>query len=50
MREPGSLTIAFGVGFLFFATTPQKTETPLEWAGTHLRAFPARLQAKLAAG
>jgi hypothetical protein len=36
---PGSLTLPLGVGFLFFAATPQKTETLPEWVGTHLRAF-----------
>jgi hypothetical protein len=33
------------VGFLFFAATPQKTETPPEWVGTLLRAsFAVRKQ------
>jgi hypothetical protein len=50
MREPGSLTLPFVVGFLFFSTMSKKTETPPEWFGTHLHAFPTRLQAELAAG
>jgi hypothetical protein len=50
VREPGSLTLPFSVGFLFFAATPQKTETPPEWAGTLLRAFFRIAQAELTAG
>jgi len=73
VREPGSLTLPFGVGCLRFSTKSKNANTPPEWAGTllracfavrkqsppqvipvgvgtPLRAFPARLQAELAAG
>jgi hypothetical protein len=39
VREPGSLTLPFVVGFLFFSTKSKKTETPPEWFGMPLRAF-----------
>ncbi len=50
VREPGSLTLPFGVGFVVFSTKSKKPQTLPEWAGTPLRACFARLQAQLAAG
>ena len=39
VREPGSLTLPFGVGCLRFSTSSKNANTPPEWAGTLLRAF-----------
>jgi hypothetical protein len=39
-----------GVGFVVFSTKSKTSNTPPEWAGTLLRAFPSRLQAELATG
>jgi hypothetical protein len=38
VREPGSLTLPFGVGCMVFSTKSKKPYTPLEWAGTRQRA------------
>ena len=38
VREPGSLTLPFGVGCLRFSTKSKNANTPPEWAGTLLRA------------
>jgi hypothetical protein len=46
----GNSPFAAGLGFVCFAALPQNTQTPPEWAGTHLRAFPVFLQAEFAAG
>ena len=39
VREPGSLTLPFGVGCLRFSTSSKNANTPPEWAGTLLGAF-----------
>jgi hypothetical protein len=41
VREPGSLTLPFRMGCMFFSTSSKKTYTPPEWSSTRLRAvFP----------
>ena len=39
VREPGSLTLPFGVGCLRFSTKSKNVNTPPAWVGTLLRAF-----------
>ena len=39
VRKPGSLTLAFSVGFVVFAALPQKLQTPPAWAGTPSTGF-----------
>jgi len=39
VREPGSLTLPFGVGCLHFSTKSKNANTPSECAGRLLRAF-----------
>jgi hypothetical protein len=39
VREPGSRTLPFGVGFVVFSTSSKKLQTPPEWVGTLLRTF-----------
>ena len=39
MREAGSLTLIILVGFVFFAASLQKTQTPRSYAPTLLRSY-----------